>query len=93
MIFSKTPSTLYQSLLFLSHRQIVFGHKQSLLEQLRAESEPAMVLHLASTVLFNVFTQCMVHAPGRSVPHIIAHLKTHLAAEKMEVLVSCQGKD
>ena len=69
----------------------MFGHKQCLLDQLRNETDAAMTLHLASTVLFNVFTQCMIQAPGRCVPYVITLLNAHLEAEKFSVLVQCQG--
>ena len=35
-------------------RQIVFGHRMSLLEQLKDCQEPALTLHLAITILFQV---------------------------------------
>ncbi|XP_076444457.1 E3 UFM1-protein ligase 1-like [Babylonia areolata] len=55
-------------------RQLVFAHRQSLAEQLRGESEAAMALHLAVVILFQTLTQAMVHAPGRLVPAVLAHL-------------------
>ena len=73
-------------------RQVVFAHRQALLEQLRSETDAAMTLHLAATVLFSVFTQCMIHAPGKCVPQVIALLKTHLDEDKHKALVQCQGE-
>ena len=75
----------------LAFRQLVFNHKQSIAEQMKEESDPAMTLHLAATLLFNVFTQCMVHAPGRCVPSIIAFLKPHMEPDSHQTLVTCQG--
>lgn len=44
------------------------------MEQLKETEEPALVLHLASVLLFQGSTQCMLHAPGRCVPQVIATL-------------------
>jgi len=73
------------------HRQLVFNHRQSLAEQLRHETDAAMSLHLAVVLLVHVHTQCMIHAPGRCVPQIIAFLKPLLPAEHYSTLVRCQG--
>ena len=45
-----------------------------------------MALHLASAVLFQHFTHCMVHAPGRCVPQIINFLKDKLTPEHFDKL-------
>ncbi|XP_005093191.2 E3 UFM1-protein ligase 1 [Aplysia californica] len=71
-------------------RQLVFHHRQSLSEQLREETDPAMTLHLCVVVLFQTVTQCMLHAPGRLVPTILQFLTTHLEADKLEVLTQMQ---
>lgn len=44
------------------------------MEQLKETEEPALVLHLASVLLFQASTQCMLHTPGRCVPQVIATL-------------------
>ena len=75
----------------LLNRQQVFHHRQSLTEQLKDELDPAMALHLATVVLFTVFTQALVHAPGRCVPQLIAFHKQHLSPENHQVLLDCQG--
>jgi len=72
-------------------RQLVFNHRQSLSEQLRQETDAAMTLHLASVLLIHVHTQCMVHAPGRCVPQIIAFLKQYLPADQYGILLRSQG--
>jgi len=72
-------------------RQLVFNHRQSLAEQLRQESDAAMTLHLASVLLVHVHTQCMVHAPGRCVPQIIAFLRQYLPADQYSILLRSQG--
>lgn len=55
-------------------RQALFLHRQALIEQLKETEEPALVLHLASVLLFQASNQCMLHAPGRCVPQVIATL-------------------
>ncbi|XP_059145285.1 E3 UFM1-protein ligase 1-like [Physella acuta] len=71
-------------------RQLVFNHRTSLSEQLKAETDPAMSLHLAAVLLFQTMTQCMLHVPGRMVPSVIQYLISHLEAEKMAVLTHFQ---
>lgn len=45
-----------------------------------------MALHLASAVLFQHHTSCMLHAPGRCVPQIISFLKDKLTPEQYDKL-------
>ncbi|XP_033740513.1 E3 UFM1-protein ligase 1-like [Pecten maximus] len=71
-------------------RQLVFNHRQVLLEQMNEESDPAMALHLAAVLLFQTYTQCLIHAPGKSVPQIIVFLKEHMDTEQHKVLVTLQ---
>lgn len=59
---------------FLFLRQVLFQHRQALIEQLKVTEDPALVLHLTSVLLFQFSTHCMLHAPGRSVPQIINFL-------------------
>ncbi|KAL3882424.1 hypothetical protein ACJMK2_028766 [Sinanodonta woodiana] len=70
--------------------KLIFSHRQSLLQQMNQESDPAMTLHLASVILFQTFTQSVVHAPGKCVPHIISFLKTYLDSEKFTILTNLQ---
>jgi len=72
-------------------RQLVFNHRQSLADELRQESDAAMTLHLASVLLVHVHTQCMVHAPGRCVPQIVAFLQQYLPADQYSILLRSQG--
>lgn len=71
-------------------------HRQTLQEQLRQENEPAMALHLAVVLLFQHHTGCMIHAPGKCVPHIVSCLTEYLSPEdhvrvvKYQSLVVCQ---
>ncbi|XP_069138905.1 E3 UFM1-protein ligase 1-like [Argopecten irradians] len=71
-------------------RQLVFNHRQVLLEQMNQETDVAMALHLASVILFQTYTQCLIHAPGKSVPQIIVFLKEYMDAEQHKVLVTLQ---
>lgn len=72
--------------LLLFCRQLIVERRCALQEQLRQESEPAMALHLASAILFQHYTNCMVHAPGRCVPQIISFLKEKLTPEHYDNL-------
>ena len=45
-----------------------------------------MALHLASVVLFQHYTNCMLHAPGGCVPQIISFLKDKLPTEHYDKL-------
>ncbi|ELU03598.1 hypothetical protein CAPTEDRAFT_148455 [Capitella teleta] len=71
-------------------RQLSFGHRQALAEQLRAEGDLALGLHLACVILLQVFTGAMVHAPGRCVPHLVALLKKHVTEEQHALLIRAQ---
>ncbi|XP_068755117.1 E3 UFM1-protein ligase 1 homolog isoform X1 [Montipora capricornis] len=67
-------------------RQLTLERRCALQEQLRQEIEPAMALHLASVVLFQHHTGCMLHAPGRCVPQIISYLEDKLSPEHYDKL-------
>lgn len=69
----------------------MFSHRQSLIEQLKREEEPAMALHLTAVILFMQQTHCMVHAPGRCVPHVITFLSDKLTPEQYSVLSQYQS--
>lgn len=72
-------------------RQALFLHRQALIEQLKETEEPALVLHLASVLLFQASTQCMLHAPGRCVPQVIATLTGRIPTEQQQLLSTYQG--
>ena len=55
-------------------RQILFEHRQSLLEQLGSCSDAALTLHLAVLCIFHHVHGTMLHASGKYVPVIIEHL-------------------
>lgn len=72
-------------------RQALFVHRQALLEQLREAEDPALVLHLTSILLFQNTTHCMLHAPGRCVPHIISFLESKIPEEQYTLLSQYQS--
>ena len=76
---------------FSSFRSLLAEHRQNLLEQLRQETEPAMGLHLAAVILFQHHTGCMIHVPGKCVPHIIACLASYMSPEDHAKLTHYQG--
>lgn len=71
-------------------RQALFQHRQALLEQLKVTEDPALVLHLASVLLFQLHTHCMLHAPGRCVPQIIGTLVGRVAEDQHRLLSKYQ---
>ncbi|XP_041105506.1 E3 UFM1-protein ligase 1-like isoform X2 [Polyodon spathula] len=72
-------------------RQALIQHRQALIEQLKVAEDPALVLHLTSVLLFQFSTNCMLHAPGRCVPQIIAILSTRIPEDQHKLLSKCQG--
>lgn len=61
-------------------------HKHGLLDQLYNCNDPALVLHLAALVMFTISTQSMLHASGRFVSTILAHLRPVLSDEQNKML-------
>ncbi|KAG9493270.1 hypothetical protein GDO78_001265, partial [Eleutherodactylus coqui] len=72
-------------------RQVLFQHRQALIEQLKVTEDAALVLHLTSVVLFQLTTHCMLHAPGRCVPQIISFLTAKIPEEQHSLLVNYQS--
>ncbi len=74
-------------------RQLVFAHRHSLLERLQTCQEPALALHLALTVVFQtqVAGGAMLHASGKFVPQILAHVAPSMEEEDAELLQKFQG--
>ncbi|KAM8953976.1 E3 UFM1-protein ligase 1 isoform 2-T2 [Pelodytes ibericus] len=72
-------------------RQVLFQHRQALIEQLKITEDAALVLHLTSVLLFQLTTHCMLHAPGRCVPQIIAFLHTKIPQDQHNLLATYQG--
>ncbi|XP_077343348.1 E3 UFM1-protein ligase 1 [Lithobates pipiens] len=72
-------------------RQVLFQHRLALIEQLKVTEDAALVLHLTSVLLFQFTTHCMLHAPGRCVPQIIAFLKSKIPEDQHSLLVNYQS--
>ncbi|XP_031141526.2 E3 UFM1-protein ligase 1 [Sander lucioperca] len=72
-------------------RQALFVHRQALSEQLKETEDPALVLHLASVLLFQGSTHSMLHAPGRCVPQIIGTLTGRIPTEQQQLLSAYQS--
>lgn len=73
-------------------RTIVLNHKHVLLEQLNKCDDLALVLHLATLVIFTTTTQCMLHASGKHVASILGFLKQYLTEEQVSELSSYHGE-
>ncbi|XP_065649420.1 E3 UFM1-protein ligase 1 homolog isoform X2 [Hydra vulgaris] len=71
-------------------RQILFNHRQSLIDQLDNETDPAMGLHLACVLLFQYQTGMLLHAPGRCVPQLIAYLEKRISDSDHKLLYEYQ---
>jgi len=74
-------------------RQILFGHRQSLLEQLSQCCDPALGLHLAVLTLFQHCSGHILQASGKFVPAIIEHLAVQggkLKSEQLDHLTHLQ---
>ena len=71
-------------------RHLLFTHRQSLLEKVEHEEDPAMTLHLVTVLLFQQHTGCMLHAPGRMVPSIVTVLEKYVPEEEQQVLLTFQ---
>uniref|UniRef100_A0A3B3QXE1 E3 UFM1-protein ligase 1 n=1 Tax=Paramormyrops kingsleyae TaxID=1676925 RepID=A0A3B3QXE1_9TELE len=72
-------------------RQALFQHRQALTEQLKQTEEPALVLHLTSVLLFQLSSQCALHAPGRCVPQIINALTGRIPEGQQRLLSQYQA--
>ncbi|CAI9584399.1 unnamed protein product [Staurois parvus] len=72
-------------------RQVLFQHRLALIEQVKVTEDAALVLHLTSVLLFQFTTHCMLHAPGRCVPQIIAFLKSKIPEDQHSLLVNYQS--
>ncbi|KAJ8962408.1 hypothetical protein NQ318_018392 [Aromia moschata] len=69
-------------------RTIILNHKHQLLEQLNKCEDLALVLHLATLIIFTTATQCMLHASGRHVSALLSFLKQYLTEEQYAELTS-----
>lgn len=72
-------------------RQVLSSQRAALLQQLAACCEPALCLHVAALLLFQVVTGHMLQASGKFVPQLIAFLKPHLDQDLHLLLHEYQG--
>ena len=71
-----------QCFFLLCCRQLLFSHRQSLIENLQSEKQPSMVLHLVVVILFQESTNCAIHVSGKLIPHVILFLHSHIERDK-----------
>ncbi|CAG9858858.1 unnamed protein product [Phyllotreta striolata] len=69
-------------------RTSVLNHKYQLLDELNKSEDLALVLHLATVVVFTTCTQTMLHCSGRHVSGVLAFLKQYLNDEQITELTS-----
>lgn len=72
-------------------RPVVLGHRQAILEQLRETLDPALCLHLVTSLLFTASTQSALHMSGRHVASILTFLQSHLEPATISTLSQYHG--
>ena len=73
-------------------RQIIFNHRQSLIDQLEKCTEPALTLHLCSLIIFIIQNNSILQASGKFVPQILAKITPTLPEEQRDFVKSYQSK-
>lgn len=72
-------------------RPQVLAHREALLDELNATQDPALALHLVTSVLFTAVTQSALHMSGRHVSSILAFLRKHLEPDTVSTLSRYHG--
>jgi hypothetical protein len=72
-------------------RQIVFNHRQSLMQQVEDCQDATLCLHLVALVTFQCHTGCMLQASGKFVPYIIAKVSENLDENQKTLLTTYQN--
>ncbi|KAK1135631.1 hypothetical protein K0M31_000219 [Melipona bicolor] len=67
-------------------RPFILGHKEALLEEINTTQDPALALHLMTSILFTAATQNVIHMSGRHVSTVLSFLQTQLQLSTMETL-------
>lgn len=67
-------------------RPFILGHREALLEELNSTQDPALALHLVTSILFSTATQSVLHMSGRHVSMVLSFLRTHVQTSTMETL-------
>jgi hypothetical protein len=73
-------------------RYVIVGHREALLEQLNNTQDPAVALHLTTTILFIAATQNTIHMSGRHVSSILSFLQPYLEQSTNSSLSKYHGK-
>lgn len=87
----KTCSMIIKKVDKKKDRQLIISHKEKLLQQLLECREPALLLHLASLILFTTITGCILHASGKFVSAILQHIRSTLNEEQNSLLLRYHG--
>eukprot|EP01117_Protostelium_nocturnum_P005705 TRINITY_DN205_c1_g1_i2.p1 TRINITY_DN205_c1_g1~~TRINITY_DN205_c1_g1_i2.p1 ORF type:complete len:738 (-),score=341.84 TRINITY_DN205_c1_g1_i2:37-2250(-) len=75
-----------------SEKSLLSTHRQTWMDQLNAETNPATCLHLVVLLLFLKKKGAALHIPGRSVSSVITQLKADLPAPVHAQLLAFQAK-
>lgn len=67
-------------------RQFVVGHREAFIEKLNHTEDPALALHLVTSILFTAATQSALHMSGRHVSSILSFLQDYLQPDTMSLL-------
>lgn len=73
-------------------RQLIVQHREKLLEQLQQCSEPALILHLSTLILFITLSGCILHASGKFVSQILAFISPSRTDDQNKLLTQYHGK-
>lgn len=72
-------------------RPQIHAHREALLEELNATQDPALALHLVTSVLFTAVTQNALHMSGRHVTTVLTFLQQQLEPNTMSTLSRYHG--
>ncbi|KAL0276431.1 UNVERIFIED_CONTAM: hypothetical protein PYX00_004012 [Menopon gallinae] len=73
-------------------RPELLNHRQQLIELLNTSTDPALVLHLTSLIVFQGVTQTILHASSTFVPTILKFIEPHIPNNTFNTLQVYQGK-
>ncbi|KAH0541166.1 E3 UFM1-protein ligase 1 homolog [Cotesia glomerata] len=68
-------------------KAVILGHRQALLEELKQTEDPALALHLTTSILFTAATQSALHMSGRHVSSVLSFLQAFLIPETCTLLM------
>ncbi|XP_066600181.1 E3 UFM1-protein ligase 1 homolog isoform X2 [Prorops nasuta] len=67
-------------------KPLVLAHREALLAELSSTEDPALALHLITSILFIAATKSAVHMSGKHVAAILSFIKVYLVKETMDYL-------